>query len=46
MSLTEDYIRSCREIIESVSAQEKQIQEIAERFANSILNGRVVHLFG
>ena len=30
MSLTEDYIRSCRGIIESVSAQEKQIQEIAE----------------
>ncbi len=46
MSLTEDYIRSCREIIESVSAQEKQIQAVAERFANSILNGRVVHLFG
>ena len=46
MSLTEDYIRSCRGIIESVSAQEKRIQEIAERFANSILKGRVVHLFG
>jgi uncharacterized phosphosugar-binding protein len=46
MSLTEDYISSCREIIKIVSVQEKQIQEIAERFANSILNGRVVHLFG
>ncbi|MEC9037879.1 MAG: sugar isomerase domain-containing protein, partial [Verrucomicrobiota bacterium] len=46
MSLTEDYIRSCRGIIENVSAQEKQIQETAKRFADSILKGRVVHLFG
>ena len=46
MSLTEDYIRSCRGIIENVSAKVKQIQETAKRFADSILKGRVVHLFG
>ena len=45
MSLTETYLQKCSEIIEKVKAQEQQIQQTAAWFAESILAGRVVHLF-
>jgi uncharacterized phosphosugar-binding protein len=46
MSPSKDYIHHCREIVERVAAQEEIIREVAGRFADSILKGRVVHLFG
>lgn len=46
MNLTESYIESCRAIVDRVAAQQKEIREVATRFAESILKGRVVHLFG
>ena len=46
MSPSKDYINHCREIVERVAEQEEMICEVAGRFAESILKGRVVHLFG
>jgi len=46
MSVTTDYLQKCSGIIETVKAQEKQIQQAAGWFAKTILAGRVVHLFG
>ena len=46
MTPSKDYIQQCREIVERVAEQEEIICEVAERFAESILKGRVVHLFG
>lgn len=46
MSLTKIYIEKCREIADKVEAQEAQIKKSAEWFAESILAGRVVHVFG
>jgi len=41
-----DYLSRCRELIETVAAQQSQIEQAADWFAESILAGRVVHLFG
>jgi uncharacterized phosphosugar-binding protein len=46
MNLTEIYLQKCSGIIETVKAQQQQIQQAAQWFARSILAGRVVHLFG
>lgn len=46
MTLTEDYLLKCSGIIETIKAQQPQIQQTAKWFAESILAGRVVHLFG
>ena len=46
MSPSQDYIQQCRRIVERVAEQEGMICEVAGRFAESILKGRVVHLFG
>jgi uncharacterized phosphosugar-binding protein len=46
MNLTETYLKKCNEIIEKVKAQQDQIKLAAQWFAQSILAGRVVHLFG
>jgi uncharacterized phosphosugar-binding protein len=46
MNLTETYLQKCMEIIERVRAQKIQIAEAAKWFAESILAGRVVHVFG
>ena len=46
MSPSQDYIQQCRGIVERVAEQEAMICEVAGRFAESILKGRVVHLFG
>jgi uncharacterized phosphosugar-binding protein len=45
MNLTETYLQKCTEIIEKIKAQQQQIQQTAQWFAESILAGRVVHLF-
>lgn len=46
MSPTDDYLRQCRGLIETVAAQRAGIEQAADWFAKSILAGRVVHLFG
>ncbi len=46
MSLTETYLKNCREIVEKVQAQQKEIQLAAQWFAETILAGRMVHVFG
>lgn len=46
MSITKEYLEKGKDIISTVSKQESVIQEVAQLFAKSILNGRMVHLFG
>ena len=46
MTPTQNYLRKCREILDTVSAQEEQIRVAAEWFAGTILAGRMVHVFG
>lgn len=46
MSLTKQYLQKGRELIEVVDQQEDKILEVAGLFAKSILDGRMVHLFG
>lgn len=40
-----DYLERCRELVERVAAQQPQIETAADWFAESILAGRLVHLF-
>src|SRR5687767_10828742 len=46
MSLTQDYLVKCAALIESVRKQESKILEAAKWFSQSILAGRMVHVFG
>ncbi len=46
MSYTKQYLDKARNIISVVEFQEPLIQEIALIFAQSIMKGRVVHIFG
>lgn len=46
MTLTETYLQKCTEIIEKIKAQQPQIAKAAALFAETILAGRVVHVFG
>ena len=46
MSLTQTYLEKCTEINGTVSAQEQQIQLAAKWFSETILAGRMVHVFG
>src|ERR1051326_3078103 len=41
-----DYLSQCRRLLESVAAQDKSIQTAADWFSQSILAGRMVHVFG
>lgn len=46
LSPSAQYLRNCGELIETVAAQEAAVQKAAGWFADSILRGRMVHLFG
>jgi uncharacterized phosphosugar-binding protein len=46
MNLTALYLKKCSEIIEKVNEQQLQIKQTAGWFAESILAGRMVHVFG
>ena len=46
MNLTETYLQKCSEIIEKIKSQQPQITKTAKWFAESILAGRIVHVFG
>ena len=45
-SLAAEYLLKCREIMDKIGEQEDQIQKVAGWFAESILAGRMVHVFG
>lgn len=46
MRPTQTYLAKCQEILETVAQQEQQIQQAADWFAETILAGRMVHVFG
>jgi uncharacterized phosphosugar-binding protein len=46
MNPTEDYLAQCRGLIDTVAAQAPAIARVADRFAKTILAGRMVHVFG
>lgn len=46
MSVTEQYLNKCTELIETVRKQQPQIIQAAKWFSQSILQGRMVHVFG
>src|SRR3954454_2750324 len=46
MSVINTYLNKCRKIADKVEQQEEQIARAASWFADSILAGRMVHLFG
>jgi uncharacterized phosphosugar-binding protein len=43
---TKDYLSQCRRLLEVVSAQGAAIEQAADWFAETILAGRMVHVFG
>jgi uncharacterized phosphosugar-binding protein len=46
MTLVSEYIDKCREIANKIEAQQENIRKAAKWFSESILAGRVVHVFG
>ncbi len=46
ITITEKYLQKCEKIIYKISAQQQEIERAAAWFAESILAGRVVHVFG
>ncbi len=46
MNIIQEYLNKSRQIIDVVSRQEEQIKTAARWFADSILAGRMVHVFG
>ncbi|MBL7748548.1 MAG: SIS domain-containing protein [Chitinophagaceae bacterium] len=46
MSLTETYLDKCVAIIQRIKSQQNKIEQAAAWFAQSILAGRMVHVFG
>ena len=46
MKPAEQFLNHCRRIVETVSGQQTIMEEVADRFAGSILAGRLVHAFG
>src|SRR5438552_5961394 len=43
---TQDYLKECRRLIDSVTAQQTGIEQAADWFAQTILARRMVHVFG
>lgn len=46
MSPTTQYLEKCQSILQTVARQESSIRQAAEWFADTILAGRMVHVFG
>lgn len=46
MNVINDYLSKCRQIIDIVEKQSEEIRKAAALFAQSILSGRMVHVFG
>src|SRR6266487_1397426 len=45
-SVIDEYLQKCESIIRIVSSQKKEIEQTAALFAETILAGRMVHVFG
>ncbi len=43
---TNDYLSECRRLVEVVAAQSRALEQAADWFAQTILAGRMVHVFG
>jgi uncharacterized phosphosugar-binding protein len=46
MTPMQQYLAASQKILETVAAQESAVQQVADRFAKTILDGRMVHVFG
>jgi uncharacterized phosphosugar-binding protein len=46
MTPTQNYLNKCRQIVETIARQEDAINKAAGWFAQTILEGRMVHVFG
>jgi uncharacterized phosphosugar-binding protein len=46
MSVSQQYLQKCNHILNVVASQEDKIQQAASWFTDSILKGRMVHVFG
>src|SRR5580704_1762310 len=46
MSPADDYFEKCRGLIDAAQAQRPQIERAADVFSQTILAGRMVHVFG
>lgn len=46
MNPMEQYMARCRELLDAVEGQRDAIRQVADRFAQTILAGRMVHVFG
>lgn len=46
MNITEDFLQKSADILETVKKQQLQVRQAAEMFAQTILEGRMVHIFG
>lgn len=46
MKPAQQYIQHCQSILDTVASQQSVLESVADRFAASILAGRMVHLFG
>ena len=46
IAIIDDYLQKCEKIIDKIRAQKKEIEQTAGLFAKSILDGRMVHMFG
>ncbi len=46
MTPSQDYLQKCRDLLEVVAGQEKQIHQTADWFSQTILAGRMTHVFG
>src|SRR6059058_2701710 len=43
---TDKYLEKCRELVETIEKQKRDISKAADWFAKTILMGRMVHVFG
>lgn len=46
MDVIDDYLLQCRKITDTIEAQKETLKEAAQLFAQTILAGRMVHVFG
>ena len=46
MDPTQTYLDKCKDLLKTVETQKEIIRQVADRFAQAILAGRMVHVFG
>ena len=46
MTAGEDYLEKCRGLVEAVASQQEAIARTADLFSKTIIDGKLVHLFG